>query len=219
MLHDQQVECCRIGEGAPHHQRVGDRPVSIGECHCASLGENTEFRQLAALKAASNRAIGVYLDDIGLARAPGDELDHRDIVDRWIGVGQAYHRGDATGSGGRAGRLEAFLVLAARLRQMHAHVYEPRGQAIAAAIDNTHVVRRAFGKQARAGFEYLVALDQYRATLVEPARRVQQARVYIGCSLSSYHAHCAFSPVFRDRLRVTRSRHAMRTATPISTCS
>ena len=48
MLHDQQVECRRVGEGAPHHQRVGDRPVGIGEGHGAGLGENTELRQFAA---------------------------------------------------------------------------------------------------------------------------------------------------------------------------
>ena len=88
MLQDQQVEAAGIGEHAAHDQRIGDRVDAVGEAERAVGREQAHLGQLLAGEALGRRGVGVDLGEPDLARAAGQELDDRDIVDRRLGVGQ-----------------------------------------------------------------------------------------------------------------------------------
>ena len=100
--------------------------MAVGEAHGAGLAKQGHFRQLLAGAALGDRAIGVDLDPLLLARAPRDELDHRRIVDRRLGVGQAGEAGHAARRRRLGAALEGLLVLGAGLAEQDAHVDQPR---------------------------------------------------------------------------------------------
>ena len=145
VLHHQQVEGARVGQRAAHHHRIGDGIAGVGEGERAGGGEQAELGELAALQPLGRGGIGADAGEADIARAPGDELDQRHVVDHRLGVGQRHHGGDAAGHRrGRAG-LHRFLVLGAGLAQLDPHVDEARREAGAGAIDDLGERRRCRG--------------------------------------------------------------------------
>ena len=86
-VHDQRVEIARVGHRAAHGLRFGDRAAPVGEGDRAGLGEQADLGDLAALEALGQRRRRKDADLRVVARAPQDEVDHRRIVDRRMGVG------------------------------------------------------------------------------------------------------------------------------------
>ncbi len=81
--------------------------------------------------------------DLGVvARAAQDEVDHRGVVDRRIGVGARDKTRHATGGGGRAGAGKGLAMLSPRLADEGAHIDEARGNDVALAVDDPRLSRQ-----------------------------------------------------------------------------
>ena len=220
VLQHQEIEAAGVGQHAAHDQRVGDRLDPVGEAERAIGGEQAHLGQLAAFEAFGRRGIGVDLGELRLARPPGQELDHRDVIDGRLGVGQRHHRRDAAGGRRPTAALDRFHVLGAGLAQLHAHIDEagrqakPRGGNGLGGLGAAREVAADRGDAA--GF------DQEVAGPVEPACRIEQPG-----TLDQEAVHARSLPLPRSageesggrlpRSPVRISRQAMRTATPIST--
>jgi hypothetical protein len=209
VLDDPAVDHAGVSHGPTHHEAVRDRPGAIGEAHGACFLEQRHLGEVAAGAALGDGTIGIDLDALLEARAPRDKLDHRRIIDRRQGVGQAGEAGDAArGRGDRAAR-KRLLVLCTRLAELHAHVDQPRRQTGARRVDHHGIVRRRLAfEPARPEVDDPAVLDQKPAAGIQAARRVQQARA--ADERAPDHAAAR-------SFRVITSRQAMRTATPSST--
>ena len=171
----KQIKAARIGEHAAHDERIGHRLDPVGKADRTIRCEQPHFGQLAPLQPLGSRRIGMDLGELGLAGTAGEELDHRDIVDRRVGVRQRHHRRDAAGRGGPPAALDRFEVLGPRLAQLHAHVDEPRRQAQPVGQNRLGVSCRV--RQIAADRGDPLALDQQITRRVEPACRVEQPGV------------------------------------------
>ena len=151
----------------------------------------------------------------GVARAALHEVDHGRIVDRGRGVGLADDGGDAAGGGGLACRGDGLAVVGAGLADEGAHVDQAGGDDLAGAIDDLGALGHAGRADAALGLADHAVGDQQVAGKIEIARGIddpgvgEQDRAAVG----QHEAH-AFG-----RFRDSASSTAMRTATPISTCS
>ena len=85
-MHDQRAEIARVGQRAPHRLRVGDAARTVGKSDRAGFGEQADLGDLAPLEALGQRGGGQHAHLGGVARAAQDEIDHRGIVDRRLGV-------------------------------------------------------------------------------------------------------------------------------------
>ncbi len=223
MLDHQRIEAARIGQGAAHHLHVAHRMESVGEAERAAIGQQRHLHQILALQPLGQGAVAIDLHAPGLARASRNELDAGHVVDDRLGIGQAHHRGDAAGRRRQAAGLDRLLVLLARLAQLHAHIDETGRQHMAVAILDLGIVRRVGARHLRTGRDDDAILHQDSAGLVAVAGGVDQPRIDEGerpvLFLRRPGGQGRRRHEFPVRLRVSASRHAMRTATPISTCS
>ena len=150
-----------------------------------------------------------------IACAAQDEVDGCRIVDGRRRIGLADDGGDTAGGGGLAGGGERFAIGLARLADEGAHVDQAGRDQLAAAIDHIGAFRHAGSADAFLGLADDAVGDQQVADDVEIARRIddpgigEQDRAAVG----QHHRH-AFG-----KFRESASSTAMRTATPISTCS
>ena len=135
-------------------------------------------------------------------------------IDR-IGVGLADDGGDAAGGRGLARRGKGLAMAGAGLADEGAHVDQAGRHDLAGAIDDVGAFRHAGGADAAARLADDAVGDQHVADAVEVARRIDQAGIgeQDGAAIRSAWLH-AFG-----KLRASASSTAMRTATPISTCS
>ena len=77
-----------------------------------------------------------------VARAAQDEVDHRRVVDRRIGVGTRDKRGHAPCGGGGAGAGDGLAMLGSGLADERAHVDEARRDDVALAVDDPRLRRK-----------------------------------------------------------------------------
>ena len=208
ILYDTPTKCAHIGHGAAHHQAVCNRTMTIGKTDGARLAKKRHFRKLLTGATLGNSAVRVNLDPLLLPGAPRNELDHRRIVDRRLGVGQAGKAGDAAGRSRLGAALEGFLVLGAGLAEQYAHVDQPRREAETFGFDDLRVDAGAVDREMFAEASDPAAGDQEITDLIQAFCRVEQARPLD----QDQPAHAA-----AFRFRVSMSRQAMRTATPSST--
>ena len=174
VLHDQRIEAGGVGQGTPHHPGVGERLVAVGEGDGAGRLEQADLGQLPALQPLGHGGVGVDLAELHLPRAAGQELDHRRLVDRRVGVGQDRHAGDAAGGRGRRAAVDPLLVLGAGLAELHPHVDQARRQAQALGVDHLGTARRQRHRHARADLGDPAADDQH-ARLAHRARSRDRA--------------------------------------------
>ena len=167
------------------------------------------------------------LASFDLAGAAGDELDQRGVVERRLVVGQQHQRGDAAHRGGGAGARQGLLVLLAGLAGVDARIDQARREIEAAAVDRLDAVGRARGEQVGPEVGDLAVADQHGAAILRVARRIDDAGVDVGGRSAvlrrAARRRCrSRGGSRRSALRrppISASRQAMRTATPISTCS
>ena len=141
VMHDECIEIPRIGQRPPHHLRIGDAPVAVGESDRARGLQQADLRHLQAEHAFCQRRHRVNFDDRGVAGAAQDKIHRRRIVDRGRGVRLADDGGDAAGRRGLARRRKRLAMAGAGLADKGAHVDQPGGDDLAGAIDDV----RAFG--------------------------------------------------------------------------
>jgi len=117
-----------------------------------------------------------------------------------------------------ARRGDGLAVLGAGLADEGAHVDQAGGDDLAAAIDDLGALGHAGGANTALGFADCAVGDQKVAGKIQLARRIDDPRVgeqdRAAFAAIGQHADHAFG-----RLRDMASSTAMRTATPISTCS
>ena len=118
------------------------------------------------------------LGELHLARAPRQELDDRNVIDRRLGIRQRHHRRDPAGSRRLPAALDRFHVLGAGLAQLHAHIDKARREAEPGEIDGLDIAAD-LGADIRPERRDAVALDQQVAALIEPAFRVEQPGVAV----------------------------------------
>ncbi len=129
MLQHEEIEGAGIGENPPHNECIGDRPHPIGKAERAVRREEAHLGQIAPGNRLGRRGISVDLGEFDLACPAGEELDHRDVVYRRVGVRQGDHRRAPAGGSGSPSGLYRFHVLGTGLAQLDAHVDEPWSQA------------------------------------------------------------------------------------------
>ncbi len=188
VLDHELVEAAGIGQEAPHDERVRDRLDPIGKADRAVRGQQPDLGQLASLQPLGRGGVGVDFGELHLARAPRQEFDDRDVVDRRLGVGQRHQGRDAAGRRGPAAAFDRLHVLGAGLAQLHAHIDEAGRETQAGEIDGFDIAAdlRADSRPERRD---AVALDQQIAALIEPALRVEQPRVAVQAAGDGHVAH------------------------------
>ncbi len=95
VMDDERVEIARIGHGAAHDERVGDRAGAVGEGDRTGLLQEAELGHLASGELLGDRRHGMNVDDAGVAGAAQQEVDDGGIVHDRIGRRLADDGGDA----------------------------------------------------------------------------------------------------------------------------
>ena len=139
---DERVEVARIGHGAAHGPRVCDRMRPVAEGDRARFREQADFGDLLAGEPLGQGRGGVDANLRVVARAAQDEVDHRGVVDRGIGVGPRDEAGHAPRGGGGAGAGDGLAMLGPRLADERAHVDEAGRNDIALAVDDPRLGRQ-----------------------------------------------------------------------------
>ena len=171
VVHDQCVEIAGVGQRPPHHLRIGDAPVAIGERHRARGLQQADLGHLLAAHALGQGRHRVDVDDRGVAGAAQHEIHRRRIVDHGRGVGLADDGGDAAGRRRLACGGKGLAVAGAGLADEGAHVDQPGGDDLAGAIDDVGALGHAGGANAAPGVADHAVGDQDVAGAVEIARR------------------------------------------------
>ena len=220
VMHDERAEILGVGEDVAHHLGVGEARLAIAEGDRARLMQEPDLGHLLALEAFGHGGHRVDIDEGGVARAPEDEVDQRHVVDDRLGIGHADDGGDATCRGGAACRGKRLAMLVARLSGEHHRVDQTGSKHAAGAVDDLGIARSACrdaGPEIGDGAVH----DQRAALAVETRGGIDQARIDEGNSRGAV-------PVLVERMcrghrlgswRAKAWSTAMRTATPISTCS
>ena len=214
-MDDQRIEIAGIGEGTAHHQRIHHALVAVREGDSACGLEEADFGHFIAFHPLGQRGHGVNIDDRGVARAAQDKVHGRRIVDDGFGIWLADDGGDATGSCGETGRGKSLAMARAGFAHKGAHVHEARRDDLAGAINNVCAFRHARSSDAPAGVADHAVGNQHIAGAINIPRRIDQPGVgeQDGAAICTHMVHAL------GRLRASASSTAMRTATPISTCS
>src|SRR5262249_4081977 len=131
--------------------------------------------QILALQSLGYGAVAIDLGEPRFSRAPGDELDRRDVVDDRLRVWQAHHAGDAAGGGGLGAAGNGLHMLFAGLAKLHAHVDEAGRQALIVAANDLAAVRQAVAADGRPDFSDASLDSEQTALLLAPRGGVEQA--------------------------------------------
>ena len=116
---------------------TSQRPV--GEGDRAGFGEQADLGDLRPCEALGQRGGRQHPHLGGVAGAPQDEVDHRGVVDRRIGVGPRDQRRHAAGRRRRAGGGDGLAMLGAGFADEGAHVDQAGSDDVAAAVDDLRV--------------------------------------------------------------------------------
>ncbi len=214
-MHDQRVEIARVGQRAAHHLRVDHALVAVAEGDRAGGLEEAELGHLLAVHALGERRHRLDVDDRGVAGAAHHEVDGRRVIDHRRRVGLADDGGDAAGRSRLARGGKGLAVAEAGLADEGAHVDQAGGHDLAGAVDDVGALGDAGRSDAATGLADDAVGNQDIAGAVEIPAGIDDAGVgkQDGTAVSQ-HEHHAFG-----KLRASASSTAIRTATPISTCS
>ena len=147
---DEHVEVARIGHGAAHGARVGDRMRAVAEGDRPRFREQADFGDLLAAEPLGQSGGGMDANLGVVARAAQDEVDHRGVVDRRIGVWAGDKRGHAARGGGGAGAGDGLAMLGPGLADESAHVDEAGRDDVALAVDDPRLGRQLVARDRRA---------------------------------------------------------------------
>ena len=215
MVDHERVEVARIGQGPAHHLGIGHASRPIGEGDGAGGAQQADLGHLLPAQTLGERRHRMDVHDGGVAGATQHEVDDRRVVDDRRGFRLTHDRGHAAGGGGAARRSQRLAVLGPGLADEGAHVDETRRNDPAAAVDGLGSLRHPRGADAAPRVPDHAVGDQHVSRFVEIARRIDDARVgeQDRARIGEHSAHTF------GRLRESASSTAIRTATPISTCS
>ena len=186
---DQRAEIARIGQRAAHRLRVGDAQRAVGEGDGAGLGEQADLGDLAPLEPLGQRRGRQHPHLGGGAGAAQDEIDHRGIVDRRIGVGPRHQRRHPARRRGGAGGGDGLAMLRARLADEGAHVDQAGGDDVAAAFDDLRFGRNRVAPHRGTERGDLAVDDQRAAARFLEAVRINQPGVEKGDRAGLRHAN------------------------------
>ena len=147
--------------------------MPLAKAMAPGLAEQTDLGHLLAEEALGHGGHGVHMDERGIAGAPQDEIDQRDVVDHGIGIGHADDGGDAAGGGGTARRGQRLAVLVAGLAGKDHHVDEAGREHVAAAIDDLGIADGA-RRDVRPEIGNEAVSDQHAAVLIEAGGGIDQ---------------------------------------------
>ena len=136
-------------------------------------------------------------------------MDEGRVIEGGAAVGEGGEGGDAGGGCGFGGRRDSFAVFEAGFAEGSAHVDEAGAEDGAAALEDRHAIGAA---EVGAEIGDVAVADEQAAGFVEAGGRVDEADVS-----EEEVRHCG--QALRVERRLSTSSTAMRTATPISTCS
>ena len=136
VLHERATDHLGHLQYAQHHLCVGDAVAIISERHGAGLFHSSHGCQLFAR--APNRCSARNKDtrQVCFACAQANELHQWPGIKARRGVGHAAHAGESAGNRGGCTGGNGFLVLSARLPQMHVRIDESGADHEAMAVDD-----------------------------------------------------------------------------------
>ena len=219
MMHDQRAEILGVSEHVAHDLGVGEAGFAVGEGDGACIPQESDLAHLLAEQTLGHGRHGMNVHQCGVAGAPQNKVDQSHVVDHGIGVRHADDGGDSAGGGGTARRGQRLAMLVPGLAGKHHHVDQTGGEQVAAAIDNLGIACDASGDM-RPEIDDEAVPDQQASLTIQPRGRVEQARIDQGDGARALlwriglHRRHSFG-----RWRASACSTAMRTATPISTCS
>jgi hypothetical protein len=123
MIADRDAQIAAVGKRHAHQRRIVHRVAIVAEGYHPGSSEFLHVSQFTPRSSPGNATDNFNVD---WRRVPlgGDEIHHRRIVNRRIGVGHGtYRREAAPGRGERSGGY-GFFVLESRLSQVSMDVYE-----------------------------------------------------------------------------------------------
>ncbi|MCY1173354.1 hypothetical protein D9M73_135100 [compost metagenome] len=191
---DGEAQVARISQHFAHHARIGDPACTGADCARARVAVDRHFGEVGARQPA--RCRGDRMNPQAGAPDQRGALHDAGVVEHGRLIGHQTDADDATGM--ESGQVD----------REHAQIDDRRGQHQATTIDRLD----PFGYFDQAGRDDRVALDQHAARRYA-CNRADQRRVEQG----QHPAHA--QPATPRERRVKTSRQAIRTATPISTCS
>ena len=217
MVHDEGVEIARIDHGAAHDLRIAQALGAIAEGDRPGFEQQAELGDLLAFQPLGQGGAGEHVDDSLVAGAALDEIDDRGIVDHRIGVRAADHRGDAAGGGSLRAGAERLAEFGAGLTEEGAQVDKAGRQDLALGIDAAHALARG-GRALPFDRGDGAVANEDGARALATRRGIDQACVDDCDVLRVSHVRSLYAQTF-GRCWASASSTAMRTATPISTCS
>ena len=123
---------------------------AVAEGDRARFSEQADFGDLLAGEPLGQCRGGVDANLGVVAGAAQDEVDHRGVVDRRVGVGAGDERGHAARGGGGAGAGDGLAMLGPRLADESAHVDEAGRNDVALAVDDPRLGRQLVARDRRA---------------------------------------------------------------------
>ena len=226
MMDDESIEIARILHHPAQDPGIANGPRAIAESDGARLLQQADLGDFRALEARRQGRRRKHPHAAGIARAAQEKIDDRRLVDRRIGIGPGKDRRDAACRRRQSRGRDRLAVLGTRLADEGPHVDEARRHAIAAAIDDprmsreicrhdggAHIADQAIDDQDAAGcFGQCGGIDQscmdQRQRLVGNGGRGEWRYASRETRSHPFGKCCAKA-----------SKTAIRTATPISTCS
>lgn len=205
MADHQRAEAAGIREAALEDPGALDG-VDVGEGDGAGIEQEADLGHLPARAPLGECCHRQDADRSCLDRAALEEFELLGRVDRRQGVGPGHDRRDAARGCGCAGGAETLLVPLAGLAHLDPDVDDPGRQTAAAAVDAGPAPLEDLGD--------LAAQDHDAAHQDAVALRVDHTGIRQG-----QHPTGPSASLRARRFRASRSIAAMRTATPISTCS
>jgi hypothetical protein len=193
-----------VAGGVAEDARVArGRPV-VAECDAAGVGEKVIRRELASRAPLGERADRVDAREPRGVGAPHDLRDDRRRVERRLGVRHARDGGEPARDGRRRPGRDRLLLRLPRFAQVDVHVDEARRHDRVRRVNDPRVVFvDVLGDR-----DDEPVFDQDVAIRVDPLHRIDDPSAF------NQRSHAAIGAPL-----TSRSRTAMRTKTPLCTCS
>jgi len=212
VVHDQGVEIPGISQRPPHHLRIGDAPVAIGESHRARGFQQPDLGHLLAAHALGQCRHRIDIDDGGFAAGTAQARNRPSPNCRMTGEVSGWQTMVviAAGRSPPGWRKQRFRGGWRQARRQGTHVDQAGCDDLAGAIDDVGCLRARRRRRCHAGSRGSCRRRSDVADAVEIARGIDQAGVGDagsgGDRLTSFYA---FGRVAGERLKQPPSaRHS-----------
>ena len=173
VAHDHAAELAGVIHDAAHHAGGLDTAAVIGERDGAVCGHVAHLGERLALQALRAGTRHVHATLAGLGGDGLHILDGDGVVDDRVGVGHGANSREAAMGCGAGAAGDVFLLLEARLAQMHMHIHQARDDDLAGQVALDALLQ---GK-ALADLDDLAVADEDVGGFVQTDLRVDHVRV------------------------------------------